>query len=313
MATRHAPDSDQDGIDWMDLTRRCAFESHRLLAWIHFDPLAIENHAALGVPGVTYYIASRAAPLASAGNEAVVAAFSSIDADAIRYCLDECRRHTTFDQVRGARNAAVVAGLRQSIPERCDQLAAMADDLWVVADVLPRSGRVFFAAHLDVPRPRDDDLLSAWLALYALREFRGDTHWAIHLAEGLSGTVAGVLDNAMRGFDDEWVPRSRGADDAVIGDAHAELERRGLSTQGSVNEEGLRYRQELEDRLDRATAVVWQTLGVDRTMELLRLLEPVSQRFVDRIDATAGDNWVPAGRVRRWTHFEDEGELGGAD
>ena len=46
---------------WGDLGRRAAFQSHRLIGWIYWDPTAIANYAALGVPnGFGYYIATRA-------------------------------------------------------------------------------------------------------------------------------------------------------------------------------------------------------------------------------------------------------------
>ncbi len=287
--------------DWFDLSRRAAFESHRIVGWIFWDERAIENYADLGVPeGTGYYVATRAAPLAAAGNDAVVAAFYSIHPAFIELSLDLCRAHTTFPLAAAARDRAVVAGLRTATPEICDELAALAAPLWEAADALPLSGRVLFAAHRDWPRPQGDDLLSAWLALNAIREFRGDTHWAIQMAEELSGPMAGILDNAFRRYDGDWIPRSRGADDATLHDAYRQLEERGLAVDGAVNEAGIAYRQELEDRLDRMTMPAWQALGPDRTRRLVELLEPVSDRYIARIDATAGPNWMPAGRTRLW-------------
>ncbi len=287
--------------DWLDLSRRAAFESHRIVGWIYWDERAIENYATLGVPdGTGYYVATRAAPLAAAGNQVVVAAFYSIHPDFIRVCLDLCRQHTTFEQAAAARDEAVVAGLRAYTPEICDELAALAGPLWAAADALPASGRVLFAAHRDWPRPADDELLSAWLALNAIREFRGDTHWAIQIAEELSGPMAGILDNAFRSYDGDWIPRSRGADDGALSEAYRQLEERGFAVDGAVNDAGIEYRQELETRLDRMTIPAWQTLGADRSRRLVELLEPVSDRYIDRIDATAGPNWMPAGRRRPW-------------
>lgn len=287
--------------DWIDLSRRAAFESHRVIGWIFWDERAIENYAALGVPDAAgYYVTTRAAPLAAAGTQAVVAAFYSIHPDFIEVSLDLCRQHTTFERAAAARDAAVVAGLREYTPEICDELASLAGPLWEAADALPASGRVLFATHRDWPRPDDDDLLSAWLALNAIREFRGDTHWAIQIAEELSGPMAGILDNAWRRYDGDWIPRSRGADDTALNDAYRQLEERGLALDGVVNDDGIAYRQELETRLDRMTIPGWQALGADRIRRLVELLEPVSDRYIDRVDATAGANWMPAARTRVW-------------
>ena len=303
MPTRrdHSACDDRAVTDWLDLSRRAAFESHRIVGWIFWDDRAIENYAALGVPdGAGYYVATRAAPLAAAGTQAVVAAFYSIHPAFIGVCLELCRQHTTFERAAAARDDAVAAGLRAYTPEICDELASLADPLWEAADALPASGRVLFAAHRDWPRPRDDDLLSAWLALNTIREFRGDTHWAIQIAEELSGPMAGILDNAFRSYDGDWIPRSRGADDAALNDAYRQLEERGLAVDGAVSDAGIAYRHELEDRLDRMTIPAWQALGADRTRQLVELLEPVSDRYIARIDATAGANWMPAGRTRLW-------------
>src|SRR3954449_9536670 len=65
--------------DWGELSARASMASHRLIGWIYWDPVAIERYTALGVEdGFGYYIASRGAPLAPAGHQAVSAAFYSI-------------------------------------------------------------------------------------------------------------------------------------------------------------------------------------------------------------------------------------------
>lgn len=284
-------------IDWRTLTRAVGVESHRLIGWIYWDPGAIERYAALGVPnGFGYYIATRGATLAPAGNEVVTAAFYSISPVAVAVCLDECRKHTTFAEAAAARDAAVVEGLRSIAPEICDDLATTAAALWAGADATPVAGHPVFAAERARPRP-EDPLLSAWLAVNCLREWRGDTHWALHVAADIGPIEAGVLDGAWRDYDEDWLPRSRGADDAALRDAYASLAARGLADGDQVNEAGIAFRQDLEDRLDDLTAAVWQRVGATTTQALVHLLAPVSQRFVDRIDATAGPRWMPAART----------------
>ncbi|NND73817.1 MAG: hypothetical protein HKN44_02320 [Ilumatobacter sp.] len=284
--------------DWLDLSRRAGVASHRLVGWIYWDPVAIEHYTALGPDAFGYYVATRGAPLAGAGNDAVIAAFYSINADFIAMSLDNCRAATTFEAAAAARDAGVVAGLRQYVPEICDGLAELAEPLWAAADSLPVSGRVFFATVRNWPRP-DDPLLSAWHAVDCIREWRGDTHWAIHLAEDVGQVACGILDGAWRNYDDDWLPRSRGADDEALAAGYAELERRGLATGGAVDERGIAYRQGLEDRLDELSAVAWRSLGERRTQEFLDLVEPFGERLIARIDETAGPNWMPAGRERR--------------
>jgi hypothetical protein len=287
--------------DWRRLAAHAGFASHRLIGWIYWDPEAIANYAALGVPdGFGYYIASRGASLADAGNDVVVAAFYSIHAGAIAASLDECRKHTTFAATADARDAAVTAGLRRYVPEICDELADLGPSLWDAADSLPVSGRPLFASLLR--RRRDDDaLLSAWLAVNCIREWRGDTHWALHVAEDIGPIEAGILDGAWRSYEGDWVPRSRGADDAALDAAYAALEARGLAVDGRVTTAGIDLRQAIEDRLDDLSSTAWRHLGVERTRRFLDLVGPVGNRLIERVDQTAGDKWMPAGRRRPGT------------
>jgi hypothetical protein len=212
--------------------------------------------------------------------------------------LDLCREHTTFAAAAGARDAGVVAGLREYVPEICDGLAELAEPLWAAADSLTPAGRVLFASLRDWPRP-DDPLLGAWLAVNCIREWRGDTWWALMIMEDIGEVEAGILDGAWRGYPDDWLPRSRGADDDALTAAFASLEEQGLADDGVVTDAGVAHRQELEDRLDHLCSPAWEHLGEDRCNRFLDLVEPVGPRLVERIDETAGPNWMPAARGRR--------------
>jgi hypothetical protein len=285
--------------DWTALSARASFASHRLIGWIYWDPVAAENYQALGIDmgGITY-IASRSAPLAPAGAQVVAATFFSISPDFIAAALQIAEQHTTYDAIIDARNDAVVRGLKTYVPEICDDLASLAAPLWAAADALPVSGRALFAAHRQQPRPADR-LLSAWLAVNCIREWRGDTHFAVLAAEDISATQAGLLHNAFLNYPEDWIPRSRGSDDAALDVAYAELEGRGLAEGRLVNEAGLALRARIEERTDALCERAWRTLGADLTNQFLSLVEPVGERLIARIDETAGTEWMPAARERR--------------
>ncbi len=292
-------DGEDGGRDWGSRSTRGSMASHRLVGWIYWDPGAIERYAALGVPGgVGYYIASRGAPLAAAGNAAVAAAFYSILPAFVAGSLDLARTHTTFARVIEARDAAVGDGLRRFVPEIVEPLSELGPYLWEAADRLEPSGRVLFAAHREAARP-DDPVVSAWLAVNCIREWRGDTHWALIVASGLTGVQAGLLHDAYLGYPGEWIPRSRGADDDAVGAALAGLDARGLASGGLVNAAGIAFREQIEQETDRLSEAAWRLLGADRTDAFLDLVEPVGARLLERIDATAGPEWMPAARARR--------------
>lgn len=291
-----------DAVGWRQLTADASVASHKLIGWIFWDPWGTARYADAGVPdGTGWYIATRAAPIAAAGADVVVATFGSISRLSIEVAMQLCRRHSTFEAALAARDEAVLHGLQAMVPEVCGPLGEMAPALWESADTLPLEGRALFASHLR-HRREDEPTLSAWLALNCIREWRGDTHWALHVAEDVDGTEAMLLDAAWRGHDDDWLPRSRGADDAAIERAWANLEARGLAHGRRVTEAGIALRQSIEDRLDDRCARGWRVLGEGPTRALVELVEPHTDVLLGRIDETAGPRWMPAARPRpAWT------------
>lgn len=286
--------------DWLDLTRRASFESHRLIGWIFWDNTAKENLAALGVPdGMGHYIVNRGAPLCPAGPEALFAAYYTIKREFVSFAWHHTAQHVSdWHSVTNARDAAVLSGLQRMTPHIIEPLGEFASDLWNVVDQLPASGRVLFAAHKGWPRP-EHPALSAWNALNTIREWRGDTHFALLIAENIGLVEAGLLHDAWMGYPKEWIPRSRGANDDEIATALANLESRGYVTDGIVNEAGIAYRQSIEEKTDEHHQQAWQLFGESRTRSFLSLLEPISERYVEEINQSAGDNWMPAARPRR--------------
>ena len=286
--------------DWTALSARASLASHRVIGWIYWDPHGIAAYTALGVPnGFGYYVATRCAPLAAAGPDVVTAACYSIRGDFIRVSLEMCAQNTTFEAAYDVRNDAVGRGLRDYSPALEPTLAALGPELWAAAESLPVSGRPMHAAHRSWPRAEHDPLVSAWLALNCIREWRGDTHFALLAAHDLSGVQAGLLHDAFLGYPGEWIPRSRGADDGQITEALDGLQSRGLATNGRVNEAGLELRQHIEDETNRLSERAWRHLGSESTIRLCEAIEPHAATYLARIDATAGENWMPAARDSR--------------
>ena len=288
--------------NWRDLSARASLSSHRLIGWIYWDPDAIAQFTALGVPnGLGYYITTRSAPLASVGNNAVTAAFYSIRKEFIDVCLDVARQYTTFEDAYRVRNEAVARGLREYAPEIVNQLGKLALPLWDAADSLPLGGRVLYAAHRAWPRCEDDPALSAWLAINCIREWRGDTHFAVLASHDVSGVQAGLLHDAFLGYPGDWIPRSRGADDAQLEEAWTALDARGFVSNGLINDAGLAFREQIEDTTNDLCEKAWRHLGEQLTLDFVHLIEPIGHKFLARIDATAGENWMPAARDSRRT------------
>ena len=280
--------------DWAAVARRNSRSVQTTVGWIFWDPGAVARYEALGLPGPLGYIAARAAPLAPAGPDAVIAAFGSISPAAIRITFELAPDFAPF---WNARDEAVVEGLRRFAPAICGPLEQLGPPLWEVVGRLPTPGRVLFAAHLRVARP-EDPLLSGWHAINCLREWRGDTHWALIAAAGLSGIEASILHNAWLGYEPDWLARSRGSSDEEIAAGWEALGGRGLSRGRTVTEDGLALRQRIEDDTDRLTAQAWELLGAEASDRFAADFEPPCELLLRRVDETAGPNYQPASRPR---------------
>lgn len=196
----------------------------------------------------------------------------------------------------------MLAGLAEHAPGILDPLAELGPLLWPVVEQLPTAGRPFFASHLRMPRP-DHPVLSGWHAVNCVREWRGDTHWALVAAAGLTGTEASILHNAWLGYERDWLPRSRGTSDHELATAWATLAEKRLATEDpehgeAVTTDGVALRQRIEDDTDRLTTTVWELLGEERSHWFAGAFEPPCELLLARVDLTAGPNYQPASRLR---------------
>lgn len=284
--------------EWTSLSQRNARCVQTTIGWIFWDPGAVRRYEALGLAPGLGYIAARSAPFAGAGPEAVAAVFGSISVEAIRHVFELLDGPEAFLEVWRERNAAVREGLQSFAPDALAALEEFGPTLWDVVAQLPLNARPFVASHLALDVP-EDPVLSGWHAVNFLREWRGDTHWALVGAHGLSGGEASILHNAWLGYDGDWLSLSRGNTIEQIDAAWRALEAKRLATDRVVNEAGLELRQRLEDETDRLGALPWQLLGRPQSLSFAETFEPPCVALLARVDVTAGVNYQPASRLRR--------------
>lgn len=286
--------------DWQAITNRNSRSVQTTIGWIFWDPGAVARYQAAGLPeglaGPLGYIASRSAPLAHAGPSAVTAAFGSISPLGIS-AVFELLDAEGFARMWAERDAAVADGLAQYAPQIMAPLIEFGPELWEVVSALPLAGRVFFGAHLDMERPTDP-LLSGWHAVNCLREWRGDTHWALVVAAGLTHAEASILHNAWVGYESDWLARSRGTAPDVIDAGWEALAVKGLAVGRTVTAAGLDLRRHIEDETDQLGSLPWQLLGPARSEEFAVRFEPPCELLLARVDETAGPNYQPASRIR---------------
>ncbi len=287
--------------DWQEIAQRNSRSVQTTIGWIFWDPGAVRRYTDLGLPdqfaAPLGYMAARGAPLAGAGADAVIAAFGSISQEAIRAIFELLGTPERFREFWEARDEAVVAGLRDHASGIIEPLGELGPLLWPVVEQLPLVGRTFFASHLGMPRS-EDPLLSGWHAVNCLREWRGDTHWALVATEQLTPVEASILHNAWCGYETDWLPRSRGTSQAEIDAGWQALRDRDLAEGLVVNAAGLALRQHVEDQTDRLTTLPWRLLGEQRSRWFAEAFEPPCELLLQRVDVTAGPNYQPASRVR---------------
>mgnify|MGYP006274073121 FL=1 len=291
-------------VDWIEITRRNARSVQTTIGWIFWDPGAVARYEAMGLPGPLGYIAARIAPFARVGYDATVAALGSISPLGIRFVTDFVHDDAWMDWWN-ARNEAVLEGLALHAPDALQILSDFRDELWDVIPHLSFVGRPFAASHLSVPRS-SDSALDAWHAINILREWRGDTHWGIVGRLNLTGAEASTLHNEWLDYDDDWLSKSRGLDDAAIAAAWASLEQRGLARGRSITPAGRDLRQWIEDETDRCTTVPWEILGYERSLAFQSAFEPPCELLLERVNITAGERYQPASRVRTTGRIVDK-------
>ncbi len=290
--------------DWHELTARAGRAGHDLVGWLMWDPDAIARYEQLGVAnGAGWIQAWRLAPLGDIPPAAAAAVTYSIHPQVVEMVLGMWRGVTDADAICRVRDASIEPGLEDIAPGLGAMLTPLADDLWRGVDAVHHGARPLFAANRAQPRPGPDQpVLSAWLAANCLRELRGDNHWALCATADLDDVEVGLLHSALVDVgeygSEEWIARSRGADDAAIARGWSRLEAKGLAAGAALNDAGRRFRRDLEHRTDELTAPVWQAIGEAATRAFCDAVEPHHDAFVARIDATAGPRWMPAARTR---------------
>lgn len=292
-----------DDDDWMALVGRAGRAGHDLVGWLMWDPAAIARYEALGVPnGLGWLVAWRVAPLGGVTPAAAAAATYSINPDVVAMLMGLYRDVTDEAAILEVRNASIEPGLEDVAPGLGEAIAPLAADLWRGVDSVHHGARPMFAAHRSEPRLGEDrSVTSAWLAANCLRELRGDNHWVLCAAADLDDVEAGLLHSAL--VDDEeygsqeWIARSRGNGDDDIDRGWARLEAKGLATNRAINDDGHRFRRELERRTDELTAPAWRSVGEPATRSFCDVIERHHEAIIARIDATAGPRWMPALRT----------------
>ncbi len=170
-------------------------------------PEVADEFEQLGLEPGKRYFAARAAPLGAASLELVVATFFNFSPRAVSRAIPSAWDTATPTQILTAQRSGMDRALRRAFASLdatlIDEALALLRPAAEAASAHPE-GRPLFAAYSSLEWPEEPHL-ALWHAQYLLREFRGDGHIAVLLAEGLTG-IRGVRHPRRAGPGDERVP-----------------------------------------------------------------------------------------------------------
>lgn len=260
-------------------------ETHAMITLVHrfvyFVPEAQEEFAAVGTPErLQSYFGSRAAPLGPVPPEVVIATFYNFSPDVVRRSMEGLWEQTSPEAFQAARyRAAERAMARVGATLTPDDLAEATTLLTTVMDNLDLAGRPIAAGNRAVERPADP-LVALWQMVSVLREWRGDAHLALLVANEVgpcdctvlqvtTGRAPAGVTRAMRQWtDDEWA--------AATGRL---VERGWFDEAGAVTELGSNEREQLEVATDELCARVWEPIGEAAMQRVGSLITPIHEAF----------------------------------
>jgi hypothetical protein len=245
--------------------------------FVYFVPEANEEYASLGVSGRGTYFASRTAPMGVVPDEVIVATFYNFAPRAIATAnVAKVWAKASPSQLQTARFRAVRRAFdRVGFSMTPDQIAHARSLIDPVVSALTFAGKPLAAANAAVALPQDQ-LVALWQQLTVIREWRGDVHIALLVANDIGPCECMVLQVGTGRFpigvtqatrlwnEDEWA-------NAVL-DLHA---RGWVDANGAMTDDGTKAREEIELKTDQLCSAMWLPIGDQGAKELTELLDPI--------------------------------------
>jgi hypothetical protein len=250
-------------------------------------PTAVEAMASLGLSGMQGYYAVRTLALGRVPAPVVQSLFyghsPTFHASAGTGVWDI----VTPDQVL----AATHDGLDRSLGPVYEELGDTARELTTLlraaaerASTRPE-GRGLFAANASLPWPEKGHH-QLWHAYVLLREWRGDGHNCILVAEDIPAREALLLHAAWAGMPLLAITASRQWTEVECAPAIAGLQKRGWLANGhepTITDEGRRRRDAIEDATDEADAFAYQAFSDAEMQRLVELAVVVGAEVANKV------------------------------
>jgi hypothetical protein len=245
---------------------------------VYFVPEANEEYAALGVePGRGTYFASRTAPMGVVPDEVILATFYNFSEHAVRTAeIGKVWQGATPEALQAARFRAVRRSFdRVGCAPSAEQIAEARALIDPVVAGLSLAGKALAAANSAVPLP-NDALLALWQQVTIVREWRGDVHIALLVANEIDPCECMVLQVGTGRFPLAITQATRMWNEQQWDEAIVGLHTRGwVTADGAMTESGTAAREHLEDETDRVCAPIWRPIGEAGAKRLTEILDPI--------------------------------------
>jgi hypothetical protein len=244
--------------------------------FVYFVPEAAEEYEALGVTGRGSYFASRAAPLGAVPDAVVLATFYNFSPRAVNAAMPGMWQAASPEQWQAARFRAAGRALARVAPALTAAEVAEARSIVdpVVAG-LDLAGKPLAAANAALALPADP-MLALWQQVTVLREWRGDVHIALLLANRIGPCDCMVLQVGTGRFPLGITQATRQWDETEWAAAIGTLAARGwVDAAGAMTAEGTAARERLEADTDVLCEPIWAPVGEQGAARLAELIRPI--------------------------------------
>ncbi|MEE9415189.1 MAG: hypothetical protein V3V01_07885 [Acidimicrobiales bacterium] len=270
--------------------------------FIYFAPEAAAAYQELGVRGRAGYFASRSAAMGEVPAEVVVATFYNFSPDVVQRAMADVWETTSASDFQLARWSAAVkvfdSWVRPAVG--ADSVEEAIEIVEPVVAALAWPGRPLAAANaaglgqLAASAFREDRLLRLWQLVTILREWRGDAHIGLLVAEPLDGAECSVVSEAVAGLAPGAIRSSRGWSESDWATAVERLvERDWASEDGSITATGRQRRADIETRTNELSRQLWGTASEADVNRLGELLAPANKALLQ------GNYFAAIGRPAR--------------
>lgn len=252
----------------------------------YFTPHGSPIYDAIGLTGRQHYFASRSAAMGAVSAQMVTATFFNFAPSLVASCIPAAWDVAPPSAVLDARLRVVDVSLRDAAADHIETDATKtAADLARTAALVACErvdGKALFAAHAELAWPTEPHLV-LWHAQTLLREYRGDIHIALLVAEGLSGLDALITHGATGVVPLDMLKLLRGWSDDQWDVAVESLRARNILEADSITftPHGRKLRERLEARTDSLSAEPWAALGEEACQTLRASARPMSAAVID--------------------------------